>query len=202
MFVESQYSTNCVVVQTGTAASTSNVHPLKYNLITLLTEWNSCLCRWLSHGPCCIKIPLNPSYGNSSWIYPVHSPCSDPLPTANFILCCHCIYLATLSCNTFTKLTLYPGINQSQTLFKSCEHCYFYLVLLPLAAESQKFFMLPWHKVYSCVLQKCRKYKEQAYSHPDVNCFDIRHLWREQRRRPNVNFTDVKFSISYQEEVH
>lgn len=63
--------------------------------------------------------------------------------------------------------------------FKSWEHRYFYLALLPLASEPQEFFMLPRHKVYSCILQKGRKHKEQTHRHPDVNGFDIWHLREE-----------------------
>lgn len=62
---------------------------------------------------------LNPSQSlceNSSWIYAIHSPCSDPLPIVNVTLCCHFTSIAPPNSSMFTKLTLQPSIIQAGPL--------------------------------------------------------------------------------------
>lgn len=59
-------------------------------------------------------------------------------------------------------------------------HLIAYLIL-SLSSKSQKFFVLSWNKIYSCIFQKCWKHKKEAYCHPNVNSFDVWYLTKRER---------------------
>lgn len=51
-----------------------------------------------------------------------------------------------------------------------------YLVMSSLPPESEQLFVLPRHKVDSCILKQGWEHEEQAHCHPNVNGFHIGHL--------------------------
>lgn len=89
-----------------------------------------------------------------------HSPC--PL----------CTSLLNIT-NSLSRENWYPGEHNAFNAY----------LILSLSSKSQKFFVLSWNKIYSCIFQKCWKHKKEAHCHPNVNSLDIWNLDGKERVR-------------------
>lgn len=147
------------------------------------------------------KSLFNPSFENSSWIYAIHSPCSDPLPIVNFVLCCHFIYIATSSCSMFTKLTLYPGITQSDP--SEAVNSVTFTLLFFLLRRNRRSSLCCLDTKFTAAYSKSAENTKSRHTAIQMSMALTYDTYEKRQEKPeHIKTTDVKFSISCQEEVH